>query len=122
MKKLLDVDVEQRFPQQLLGSSGGEAVMRAQYVAMLKTKLEKWCTNLLLMETAPWFDTEKGQKPPDQNRQGLMFSHAPKNLFQMLHSQVDVAFTGGHGVKVRSLVDRQRVFVRLTISVSAVSL
>eukprot|EP00038_Savillea_parva_P030850 m.80871 g.80871 ORF g.80871 m.80871 type:complete len:904 (-) comp9374_c1_seq2:238-2949(-) len=99
MRKRLGIEVEQRFPQQLLGSSGGEAVMRAQYVAMLKAKLDKWCTNLLLMETAPWFETQGEQKPPDQGRDGLMLSHAPKNLFQMLHSQVDVAFTGGHGVK-----------------------
>jgi hypothetical protein len=102
MRERLGVEVEQRFPQQLLGSSGGEAVMRAQYVTMLKVKLDKWCTNLLLMETTPWFDTAGEQKEPDTSRLGLMLSHAPKNLFQMLHSQVDVAFTGGHGVKVQT--------------------
>jgi len=98
MAERLGVHVEQRFPQQLLGSGEGEATMRKQYVEMLQTKLKGWCENLVLMETKPWFDMVAGAEDPECNRRGLYFSHGPKNLFQMLDSQIDVAFTGGHGI------------------------
>eukprot|EP00041_Stephanoeca_diplocostata_P033821 m.1126447 g.1126447 ORF g.1126447 m.1126447 type:complete len:480 (-) comp24412_c0_seq16:778-2217(-) len=100
-------DVTQRFPDQLLSRSGGESAMRAQYIDMLRKKLESWCNNLIATEVEPWFViTEDDPTPPNTNLEGLFYSDAPKILFQMIDQQIDVAFSPGNPVSfVQALLD-----------------